>query len=204
MSSDSPVKWFDNLVGVAYRYYDLRMNVVPLFGDFKGAQEFWRETIKWWNDHSIKIRFVETGDTYWFIMGAETTRVENNRFLFKILPISSHYDRFKKGHEGSAYLRLGVYTKKYSEDVKNDAKCDCGHIKEDHGVDDDDDGGGGDNDDSSCLYEDCKCKKFESFQLNLLKKKKTVTDIEFLTESKVKDDVLAWNCFSVNKYSPKK
>ena len=211
MSSDSPVKWFDNLVGVAYRYYDLRMNVVPLFDDFKRAQEFWRETIKWWNDHSIKIRFVETGDTYWFIMGAETTRVENNRFLFKVLPISSHYDRFKKGHEGSAYLRLGVYTKKYSEDVKNDAKCDCGHIKEDHGVDDDDggdngggDNGGGDNDDGSCLYVDCKCKKFESFQLNLLKKKKTVTDIEFLTESKVKDDVLAWNCFSVNKYSQKK
>ena len=119
MSSDSPVKWFDNLVGVAYRYYDLRMNVVPLFGDFKVAQEFWRETIKWWNDHSIKIRFVETGDTYWFIMGAESTSRENDRFLFKILPISSHYERFKKGHEGTAYLRLGVYTKKYKKDVKN-------------------------------------------------------------------------------------
>ena len=35
LSSDSPVKWFDDLVGVAYRYYDLRMNVVPLFNDFK-------------------------------------------------------------------------------------------------------------------------------------------------------------------------
>ena len=74
LSSDSPVKWFDDLVGVAYRYYDLRMNVVPLFNDFKEAQIFWRETIKWWNDHSIKIRFVEAGSNYWFIMGAETTR----------------------------------------------------------------------------------------------------------------------------------
>ncbi len=68
LSSDSPVKWFDDLVGVAYRYYDLRMNVVPLFNDFKEAQIFWRETIKWWNDHSIKIRFVETGNNYWFII----------------------------------------------------------------------------------------------------------------------------------------
>ena len=48
--------------------------------------------------------------------------------------------------------------------------------------------------------EDCECKKFESFQVNLLKKKKTITDIEFLQESQVKDDALAWNCLYVNKY----
>ena len=95
LSSDSQVKWFDDLVGVAYRYYDLRMNVIPLFHDIKKAQLFWRETIKWRNDHSIKIRFVESGNTYWFIMGAESTSRENDRFLFKILPISSHNERFK-------------------------------------------------------------------------------------------------------------
>ena len=38
----------------------------------------------------------------------------------------------------------------------------------------------------------------------MLKKKKTVTDIKFLTEIEIKDDVLAWNCFSVNKYAEKK
>jgi len=35
----------------------------------------------------------------------------------------------------------------------------------------------------------------------LLKKKKTVTDIKFLDETEIKDDVLAWNCFSINKYN---
>ena len=195
MPSDSPISWFDNFVGIAYRYYDLRMNLIPLFGDFKKAQAFWRETIKWWNDHSIKIRFVETGDTYWFIMGAESRKTEDNRFLFKVLPKSSHYDRFKKGQEGTAYLRLGTYSKKSKKDVKDDAKCNCGHIKEDHEE-------GKDND--SCLFEDCDCRKFETFQINMLKKKKTVTNIKFLTEAEIKDDVLAWNCFSVNKYAEKK
>ena len=57
---------------------------------------------------------------------------------------------------------------------------------------------------TACLFEDCDCKKFETFQVNLLKKKKTVSDIKFLTEAEVKDDVLAWNCFSVNKYTEKK
>jgi len=194
LPSDSPIPWFDDFVGVAYRYYDLRMNLVPLFHDFKKAQIFWRETIKWWNDHSIKIRFVETGATYWFIMGAESRRTTDNRFLFKVLPRSSHYDRFKKGQEGTAYLRLGTYLKKFKKDVKDDAKCNCGHIKEDHEEGKDDD---------SCLFEDCDCKKFETYQVNLLKKKKTVTDIKFLTEAEVKDDVLAWNCFSVNKYAKK-
>jgi len=195
LPSDSPIPWFDNFTGIAYRYYDLRMNLIPLFGDFKKAQAFWRETIKWWNDHSIKIRFVETGDTYWFIMGAESRKTEDNRFLFKVLPKSSHYDRFKKGQEGTAYLRLGTHSIKFKKDVKDDAKCNCGHIKEDHEEGKDDD---------SCLFEDCDCKKFETFQLNFLKKKKTVTDIKFLTEAEIKDDVLAWNCFSVNKYAKKK
>ena len=195
MPLDSPIPWFDDFVGIAYRYYDLRMNLIPLFHDFKKAQSFWRETIKWWNDHSIKIRFVETGDTYWFIMGAESRKTEDNRFLFKVLPKSSHYDRFKKGQEGTAYLRLGTYSKKFKKDVKDDAKCNCGHIKEDH-----EEGKGSD----SCLFEDCDCRKFETFQINMLKKKKTVTDIKFLTEAEIKDDVLAWNCFSVNKYAEKK
>ena len=194
-TSDSPYQWFDDFVGDAYRYYDLRMNLVPLFHDFKKARIFWIDTIKWWNDHSIKIRFVETGDTYWFIMGAESRMVKNNRFLFKVLPKSSHYDRFKKGQEGTAYLRLGSYLTKFKKDVKADAKCNCGHIKEDHEEGKDDD---------SCLFEECDCKKFETFQINMLKKKKTVTDIKFLTEAEIKDDVLAWNCFSVNKYAEKK
>jgi len=38
-------------------------------------------------------------------------------------------------------------------------------------------------------------------RINLLKKKKTVTDIKFLTEVEIKEDVLAWNCLSVNKYA---
>ena len=48
LSSDSPFQWFDDFAGVAYRYYDLRMNLVPLFHDFKRARIFWLETIKWW------------------------------------------------------------------------------------------------------------------------------------------------------------
>ncbi len=191
MSEEASIQWFNDFLGVAYRYYDLRMNVVPLFSERKKATNFWRETIHWWNDHSIKIRFVETGNKYWFVMGGDSSRPQTNKSFFKILDQSPNYERFKKGHGGEAYLRLGTYTKKFKKDVKNDAVCNCGHIKEDHEEE-------GDHDD--CFVEDCKCTKFESFQVNLLKKKKTVTDIKFLQEEEVKDDPLTWNCLYVNKY----
>ena len=167
------------------------MNVVPLFSDRKKATNLWRETVHWWNDHSIKIRFVETGNKYWFIMGGESRRPESNKSFFKILDNSANYERFKKGHGGEAYLRFGTFAKKYKGDVKDDAVCNCGHTKEDHEEEPDQD---------ECLIEGCSCKKFESFQVNLLKKKKTITDIKFLQEDEVKGDSLSWNCLYVNKY----
>lgn len=191
MTEDAAIPWYSDFLGVAYRYYDLRMNVVPLFSERKLASNIWHETMHWWIDHSIKIRFVETGDKYWFVLGGESSKPQNNKSFFKILDKSPNYERFKNGHGGEAYLRLGTYTKKFKKDVKDDAVCNCGHIKEDHEEESDHD---------ICLVENCKCTKFESFQVNLLKKKKTVTDIKFLQENEVKDDPLTWNCLYVNKY----
>lgn len=167
------------------------MNVVPLFTDRKEATNLWQQTLHWWVDPSIKIRFVEIGDKYWFIMGSESQKPDSNMAFFKMLAKSENYERFKKGHGGEAYLRLGVYTRKSLDDAKKNELCNCGHEAEDHDE--------GDND--VCLYKVCDCKKFSSFQVNLLKRKKTVTDILFLDEKNVKDDPLVWNCLYVNKYS---
>lgn len=191
MSSQSSVPWYDDFVGVAYRYYDLRMNVVPLFTERKEAASLWHDTIHPWVDPSIKIRFLELDDTYWFIMGSDTQKPDTNLSFFKELPKSENYERFKKGHGGEAYLRLGVYAKKSLDDVKKDAVCDCTHEAQDHD----------ENDNDECLFKSCDCKQFSSFQINLLKRKKTTTDIKFLQEKDVKDDPLAWNCLNANKYS---
>ncbi|MBL7018608.1 MAG: hypothetical protein ISR81_06810 [Nitrosopumilus sp.] len=191
MSSQSSIPWYDDFVGVAYRYYDLRMNVVPLFTDRKEASSLWHDTIHPWVDPSIKIRFLEMDDKYWFIMGADSQKPDTNLSFFKELTKSENYERFKKGHDGEAYLRLGVYAKKSLDDVKKDAVCDCSHEAQDHDE--------GDND--VCLFNKCSCKKFSSFQVNLLKKKKIITDIKFLEEKDVKSDPLVWNCINTNKLS---
>lgn len=191
LSSQSPIPWFDDFLGIGYRFYDLRMNVVPLFTERKQAIDLWRKTVNWWFDHSIKIRFVESSDSYWFIMGADSEHPQSNISFFKKLDKSVNYERFKKGHDGEAYLRLGSYSDQYLKDVKKSSPCNCGHAAEDHDK----------NDNDACLYEICSCKKFESFEVKLLKKKKTVTDIAFLDEKNIKDDPLAWNCLNVNKFS---
>ncbi len=190
MSSQSSIPWFDDFMGVAYRFYDLRMNVIPLITDRKQSVSLWRDTIHWWVDPSIKIRFVETGDKYWFIMGSDSQKPDTNLSFFKVLQKSENYERFKKGHGGEAYLRLGIYEKKLLGDVKKKALCNCGHEARDHDEGDDD----------VCLFNNCDCKKFHSFQVTLLKRKKTITDIVFLEEKDVKDDPLTWNCLNVNKY----
>lgn len=153
MSEETSITWVDDFLGVGYRYYDLRMNVLPLFPDKKQAIKIWQDVINWWSDPSIKIRFVEVGDDYWFVMGGDSPFPDSNKSFFKLLKKSEHYERFKKGHEGEAFLRLGIYKQK---------------------------------------------DKF--FHMELLKKKKIVTDIKFLQESEVKEDPLAWNCLYHNKY----
>ncbi len=185
----SLIPWFDDFVGVAYRYYDLRMNVAPLFTDRRDAASLWYNTIHPWVDPSIKIRFLEIDDKYWFIMGSDSQRPSTNVSFFKELSKSENYERFKKGHDGEAYLRLGIYADESLADAKKDAVCSCGHDAQDH------DEGDGD----ICLFNSCDCKRFSSFQLTLLKKKKIITDIKFLKEGDIQSDPLVWNCINANR-----
>ncbi len=192
----SPIPWFDGISGIAYRYYDLRMTIVPLVHDQKESAELWRDVIYWWLDYTIKIRFVESSDdTYWFIMGAQTKKPSQNLSFYKNIAISDNYARFKNGHDGEAYLRLGVYEKTTLEDVKKSALCSrCGHEARDHD----------ENDNDSCLYHVCDCESFVSFQVTMSRRKKTITDIKFISESDekaIRNDPLVWNCLYTHKYS---
>jgi len=62
------------------------MNVVPLFSERKEATKIWNETIHWWHDHSIKIRFVETDEKYWFVLGGESKRPQTKVNLKDLKP----------------------------------------------------------------------------------------------------------------------
>ena len=160
------------------------MNAVPLFAERAPAAEAWRETVRWWPDHAVRMRFVEDGGHYWFVLGSDSQRPESNAGFAKRLEMSDSYRRFKNGHAGEAYLRFGTYRTLSKADAKDDALCGCGHERADHGLA---------REQEDCLYEDCACEKFSTFEVRLLRKKKTVTDISFLGMDGARDDALAWN-----------
>ena len=181
------MQWFDDFLGVAYRYFDLRMNVAPLFATRKEGLHLWQDTIHWWPDASIRVRFIEDGQRYWFAMGADSRRPDSNVMFRKNLAQSSHYVRFKRGVGEAAYLRFGEYSVRYISDVRDSDVCNCGHAAGDHEYD---------QDDTRCLDEDCACEQFAMVQVYFLRRKKTISDIKFLDIADIKDDPLSWNCIN--------
>ena len=177
-------------MGIAYRYFDLRMNIVPLFHNRKVALKMWQDVIHWWQDASIRVRFIEYPDQYRFVMGAESQRPDSNVSFYKILDKSPHYERFKRGYGEAAYLRFGEYSTRRLHEVKDSDICNCSHPAGDHADDEDS---------TECLEEGCGCTEFIQTQVYMLKRKKTISDIVFLDYADVRDDPLAWNCVNSNK-----
>ncbi len=183
------MEWFNDFLGIAYRYFDLRMNIVLLFSDKNITSSIWNETVSWWIDNLIKIRFLEIKNKYWFIMSGCSRYEKANKSFYKILLKSKHYERFKYGCNCEAYLRFGTYCIKYKNDVKYDDICDCGHTMNVHNIND--------KKINSCT-KNCNCKKFITFQITLLKKKKVINNIKFLKNNEIKKDSVVWNCFYIN------
>ena len=105
----APTSWFTDFVGVGYRYHDVYMNVFPLLSNKADAHKLWKRTIDWWPDDKIKLRFVEDGDRYWFILYGGSDYSGDNTGFAKRIQISDNYLRFKEGFESRALLRFGIY-----------------------------------------------------------------------------------------------
>lgn len=151
-----PAYWFKDFVGVGYRYHDVYMNVFPLFEDKMSAFRLWKKTINWWPDDKIKLRFVEQGDSYWFILYGGSDYTKDNTGFVKKVQVSENYERFKVGYEKKAILRFGI-------------------IKEG------------------------KKKGGSKYDLEVLKKSKSVYDIMFLKYEELASDSVEWQCIQENK-----
>ena len=114
------IEWFGNFVGVGYRYHDVFMNVFPLFEDKMSAFKLWKKTIDWWPDDKIKLRFVEQGDDYWFILYGGSDYKKDNTGFVKRVAKSENYERFKAGYEKKAILRFGILGPPKKKDQKYD------------------------------------------------------------------------------------
>jgi hypothetical protein len=111
------ITWFKEFIGIGYDYHDVHMNVFPLFEDKTRVSDLWKKTFERLDDDQVKIRFVEHGNNYWFIV--YTVRLEDNIGFAKNVPMSENYLRFKQGFSDKAILRFGIYKKNEEEMEKN-------------------------------------------------------------------------------------
>ena len=86
--NNNQITWLNNFIGVGYRYYDIYMNVFPMFEDKMYAFKLWKKTIEWWPDDQIKLRFIEGDGNYWFILYGGSDYKDDNTGFVKNVPIS--------------------------------------------------------------------------------------------------------------------
>lgn len=154
LQSLKSVLWYDDFIGIGYRYHDVYMNVFPIFEDRSYASKLWDKTVRWWPDDEIRLRFVEQEEdkknNYWFILYNTAQHIDERTGFAKKLQISDNYQRFKVGYEKQVILRFGIY-KENPKKVKRE-------------------------------------NNNKKFDLLLLKKHKTVYDIQFMSFSNLSSD----------------
>jgi hypothetical protein len=140
---DFKITWFDDFLGVGYHFYDVRPKILLIFDDRKKIPSVWNNVIKYWPDDEIKMRFVETDDSFEFVLYCESRILLTTYVFLKALKRSEHYQRFKDDYDGAAILGLGLYR-----------------------------------------------PKGDSYELEIFKYKKRVTDLKFLNESEAEQDFI--------------
>jgi len=138
---DTKINWFDDFLGVGYLFYDVRPKILLIFDERRKIPNVWNKIIKYWPDDEIKIRFVETEDSFEFVLYCESRILLTTWVFLKALKTSENYQRFKEDYDGAANFGLALYK-----------------------------------------------PKGDSYELEIFKYKKRITDVKFLKESEADQD----------------
>jgi hypothetical protein len=141
--SDLKIRWFDDFLGVGYHFYSVRPNILLIFDQKTKILKIWKEVIKYWPDDEIKVRFVETDDSFEFVLYCESRILLTTWVFLKALKRSEHYQRFKDDYDGAAILGLALHK-----------------------------------------------PKGDTYELEIYKYKKRITDLKFLKESETEQDFI--------------
>ena len=140
---DTKISWFDDFLGVGYHFYDVRPKILLIFNERRKIPDVWNKIIKYWPDDEIKIRFVETKDSFEFVLYCESRILLTTWVFLKALKTSENYQRFKEDYDGAANFGLALYK-----------------------------------------------PKGDSYELEIFKYKKRITDVKFLKESEADQDFI--------------
>lgn len=116
---DLRIEWYRDFVGIGYHFYDVHTRVLLIFDKRKILVRAWKNIIKWWPDDEIKMRFVDTNDSFLFLLYSKSRILGTTWVFLKHLSASENYRRFKNENDGVANLGLALLIKnEFSHDLE--------------------------------------------------------------------------------------
>jgi hypothetical protein len=113
--AEKSFKWFDAFAGIGYYFHDVRPLLLLVFEKRNELFYSWKKVLKWWPEDDMRIRFVETNDSYKFIMYCESLVPDTDTVFLKFLNMSENYKKFKVEYEGAANLGLAIRRKSHED-----------------------------------------------------------------------------------------
>jgi hypothetical protein len=106
--SEKSIKWFSDFAGLGYYFHDVRPLLLLVFEKRNELFYSWKKVLKWWPEDDIRIRFVESNESYQFIMYCESLVPDTETVFLKSLKMSENYKRFRVEFEGAANFGLAI------------------------------------------------------------------------------------------------
>ncbi len=105
--------WFADFLGVGYILDDRGWSVFPIFPNISDAQKIWTEELESLDEKSLRMRFIEYGREYKFILYPSPLSKQGTNFCFyRSLALSHNYRMFKEKSKGKVLFRFGILEKK--------------------------------------------------------------------------------------------
>jgi len=117
------VIWYADYLGIGYVCDKKGWSVFSIFSSRSNAEMIWNDQIEPLDETTLKMRFIECGNEYEFILYAYPFQREKANFgFYRSLSSSETYNVFKRNFSGEAFLTFGTIGDGLKPDILNKAK----------------------------------------------------------------------------------
>ncbi len=103
--------WYTDYLGVGYSYVNKGWQVFPIFSNPANAKKLWKNEIEPLEEQTLKMRFIEHGNEYKFVLYPFPFQKDKLNFgFYRSLNSSGIYDKFKRSFCGKvsfAFATIG-------------------------------------------------------------------------------------------------
>jgi len=115
--------WFTDYLGIGYLHNTKGWFVFPVFTSLSNAHRIWRKQMQNTNEHALKMRFIEDGSEYRFILYPHPLQREEVNFgFYRRLSSSETYSVFKQNFSGNAFFTFAALGNGPTPEFLNESK----------------------------------------------------------------------------------